>query len=336
MTSPSVVAFVASTLPAAHIRPLLKNGESVRVICRTTDLQKSYQLISNGSQTSVEALPNSKALAFLNIASLMLRLKLNKQELRIYHECCWLELDLLIWLFRPNGVFHPIVSIDSFERFETWMRPIKSRNISFRLKRFLVAGLLSRVVQVSLWAVQFRGSWVVVPKADSYPKGIKILRCPSSTELETIPSHSASCASLGLPPRFVLILTGLDFADEEECVEVVRRVAEISHRYSVEVVIKDHPNANFRLKCSIDGCFEIDPLIPIEALGLEPVAVFGIFSSALLRFKCPRISLSELFETGDPAEIRERKLFLANSAPEYPVMYPSSWGGVDSFFSGLK
>ena len=109
-----LTAFVASTLPALFLSKNLDKLRINRLIVSRQDLLKSFSFLKEKfSDLEIIILPKHDQKQFMRS-----EISSANKGVVIFHECGWIDLDLLLLDIQPKVYYFPQVTLKSFTRLE--------------------------------------------------------------------------------------------------------------------------------------------------------------------------------------------------------------------------
>lgn len=303
------VAFVASTMPFQIIVKYHKLLGITRVVCTTGALKNSYEkgFSKLGLFFNIEVVSKNRWSRIFQLISHLLKVK----KAIIFHECCWLELDLLIVFFNIKILYFPQVTLASRRKISVLEMPIKTRALAiFKSKWF------------DFYESRDDGmnAYIVPVLKHIYRPEVSIL-----PNFEVAESWSVDKERKPNKKWRALILSGTDAVPNNILRDLYSLVASRLISSGVEVHVKDHPNPGARLNWTWDGVQWIDCDLPLECLNLsEYSACIGVASTGLVYGSAngvAAISVIHLLpaEYNEELENRLRHLNFLNIYPLLPL-----------------
>lgn len=258
------VVFVGSTVPFQLIVKYHKVLNIKKVVCSLDTLQTSYQrgFTNIGLRLDVVAPIGGR----LRRNMQLLRHLLGSQDVIIFHECCWRDLDVMILLFSIPVTFYPTSSLVARRKVALSDLPLRAKVVSFFLSRWF-----------DMYAEhKDNNSYNYVPVVkDKFRK---------RHELPKI-EEECTCREGGDSSRknSVLILSGADALPNQVLIDIFKGVAIALKSAGYVVYVKDHPNPKVQLGGLEDApVIHLEYALPIESIDLENYGVFiGLASHAL-------------------------------------------------------
>jgi hypothetical protein len=309
-------AFVASTLPALFIKNNFNNLNLDVVICANNNLLNSYSFLKKIKKDIVLiGLNKYEDLAKYAQTDLF-------KDIYIFHECCWLELDVLIIKYKPVVKYFPCVTLDSFTLLEK-----KDKNILFLIKLFITTldrKILKLIYFITIYSKHFdiykmrvdgkedKYDYVTSLKTDHFiniTKNNSCLECRKNTTLSKSNNNNKISKN-------VIFIVATDVVDNNLQIEIFKKLKIICESYGLNVYFKNHPNVNFRLPYP-DDWVSISPFDPFEIIDLDYLFKVGLFSTALAFEPNKSITISELLNFSDE-NLEKRK------SHNFQLLYNSS------------
>ena len=302
-------AFVASTLPAFFIKENLDKLNLGAIICANNNLLKSYSFLLKKNENLILIGLNSHE--ELNTYSQSEYF----EDILIFHECCWLELDVLIIKHKPVVHYYPCVTLVSFILLER-----KDINLLFLFFSFLFSfdriklKLFFLVIRYSnyfdIYKMRLDGGdnkydYVTKLKTNLFENILyndSCLECRK--KIETFQSFKK------INSKIVIFLLATDVIDNGKQLEIFTNLKRICENIGLRVLFKNHPNEYFRLPYPSDW-ESISPFDPFETLEIDYLFKVGLFSTSLLFEPNKSISISEMLFINDN-NFEKRKLHISN------------------------
>jgi hypothetical protein len=289
-------AFVASTLPLYTLDKNIEKWKISEIIVASKELFDSYNCLTENHQNiKLKLAPKGRFKQAIYISRKLLKVKLHSREIFIFHECCWVLLDLLIRLIKPKGRFYPQVTMSGFPI-------IKSRNIS-GVNLFSCLKIIGfyRLFTVHKLISDRTNSESFVYSLDAYPK--TIYKYKISSRLRHYQDKNSKS-------KKVLFIIGSDNCQDGDLILLLEGIVKMLFSKGYECIFKDHPRKNARLniggKFSLYSVKFIEPKNSVELLDDDYVCAIGVASTALVFFGNRAISLIDLMKCM-PIEIRRSK-----------------------------
>ena len=286
-------AFVTSTLPCSLI---LRNQEALnigRIVCSNNVLAQVYRQLFSGCNIEIKALPNSWFKYFI-----LLLYVFTSKQIVIFHECCWLALDLLLLLTNKNVDYYPQVS------------PASRKKVDLNdLKQLLRI----KYLMLNRWFDIYKTPRDNAPGQYYFSYAVKpMLRPVTSTHVAN--NFSVQNQSLNKPVQAV-ILCSTDVIPSDILRQEFEKIANRLLSAGIPVAIKDHPNPSSRLNLEIDGAKVLDPTLPFECTSPDDYSLFLGLASTTLHFCRPFgqvISIVHLLPNQYSALLEERLTHLTS------------------------
>lgn len=304
------IAIVSSTMPVLFLKDQTESLEVQKIYTTSEELYKSYlELVRIHPNLTIKILPYSAFMQTIFLFFILLKIRINSNQLIIFHECCMPILDLLIFFLRPKAQIFPQVTLNAAVEvpFNTVAKGRFLRLIHFfgldRFFKFLYSPALGGN----------QPEYYLVFK--QYPTNVKIHQVSRSyfKEKEETPKSNS-----------VLILLGKSRMDDLEQIKEYNTIISFLIKKNYKVFIKDHPNPFFRLNLKNDSVTHIDPLIPSELLNENYKLVIGTSSTSILFFGDKVIGLIDYFKDITKEDRRLYKNLFNSSFPENKVLFPKS------------
>lgn len=294
------VAFVASTLPALFLKKNIIKLNLDYIVCGNSNLKLSYSFLTDINPR-------------LNIIICDNRQKLNDffktyllEKIVIFHECCWPDLDNLLIKRSEIVSYYPCVTLDSFEFVNN---PFKT------LLESLIISLknldLSFLVFIYHWVVNSRNYHLYKMRLDgfkdkyTYVVSLKHKKFNIVRETNCIDCRSKSkTGNSNLKSREVIFVVATDVVSDQIQIDVFTALKMICDKKGLNVVVKNHPNVNFRLPVP-ENWEMLPPNTPFEVLERRYLIKIGLFSTSLVYEPDKSISIVNLIGDVSP-EIQKR------------------------------
>ena len=293
----NTTAYVASTLPVAVLDKKIAEWGVAKIVLQGKTHLASYVYLQQRHPTvKLKVLPLSLVLGVIYLAGALLWIKLSRNRLVFFHECCNPIFDVLVKVIKPAGDYYPQVTLTSFLR-------VESADVRVtRLKKVI------RVMGLEGWFQYYRGDLdnneghFYVQAVKAYPASITTHEV---SESRSILAATRTRKTLDTGEKKVLLLCGRDVADDHELKSLYLQVIEIAISLGISCYLKDHPAINGRLNLMHDSACIIDPALPLELIDDDFMLVIGVASTGLLHFSIRAVSIIKLLMHGeDDASIR--------------------------------
>lgn len=293
LTLQNKTAFVTSTLPCSLI---LRDQEVLnigKIVCSNNVLAQVYRHVLSKHNVQIGALPNSHFKYFF-----LLFYIITSKQVVIFHECCWLAIDLLLLLTHKHVDYYPQVSLASRKR-------VGIHDLTL-LPRF-------KYLMLSRWFDIYKTPRDNVPGQCYYSYAVKSeLRPIVSAVVTSDFSAQTSCINKAVK---AVIICSTDVIPSDILRKEYQKVANRLLSDGVPVSIKDHPNSSSRLNLEIDGAKVLDPTLPFECTSPDDYSLFIGLASTTLHFCRPFghvISIAYLLPNQYAALLEERLTHLTS------------------------
>jgi hypothetical protein len=275
-----LVAFVSSTLPISYLIQK-KNYNKIIIECEDNVYNSFVLMKLDEKYVKINKIPNQKIRKFFYIINIIKK----SEEILIFHECCWVILDLIILLLKPKVIYKPIVTLDNFtklssaeNKINSWFCYFKSEKIINRLLKTLLKLILSywfdyykymndggkEYARISVLKDEFKLDWI---KSSPY---LSENKRNENKNIEIINNKN------------ILILTALEPINNEIQKTVYKKIIDYFIENNYKVYLKDHPRYNNRLNLEYYNINIINPEIPSEIFDNKYSYVIGAFSTSLV------------------------------------------------------
>ena len=267
-------AFASSTLAIHALNTNVKKWKINEIIIASEDLVKSYQyLIDNYPYIRLTILPKSRFKQVIILLWKLLKLKLTSGRVYFFHECCWVVLDILISLTKPNGDYFPQVTMSG--------NPIEDKihlfdKVKYRVFTFLWFHRMFNVHRI----ITDNSNCFSLKK---YPKTI--------TKNNILPRSSLIKKN---KEKKILFIVDNSFHNDNLML-VLKKLIKLLSNKGYKCQIKDHPRASEKFSISNQflefSLLELDASKPIELIPDEFLCAIGLYSTALIFYGNRAISL---------------------------------------------
>ncbi len=290
------VAYVASTLPVSVLDQRLNEWKIARILVASRQLEISYRYLKEKHpQIEILVVPRHPFLQLLTLFFHLLSSRINSCKVYFFHECCCFLFDISIGLIRPKGVFHPIVTLNSFQRIEL-------RETPQGLKKIIISLLgLSKQFTPYLRDGENGGAAEILWARTGYPHCIT-----KSVSLPRLQTDRKICALSSRKKLDVLILLGSDIVSSRVLRAFYQRLLNSFCETDACFYGKDHPNPGSRLNFMDKRVKMIDPYCPIEFVEDNFDFVIGVASTALAHFPGRAITVLSLLGNENPQAVVRR------------------------------
>ena len=285
-------AFVSSTLPLSIIYKNVKIWGIDTLIISHVSLKKSYELIAkNYLGIKLIVIPEFIIFNFLYLLITLLIYKLKKKDIYFFHECCWVNFDVLVNLINNKGFFYPQVTMESFNR--TNKGKISKDDLIIKIFSQKDNFIKYKYTKGNLLGTNFIHSCI------KYNSQIKVNSVKTSNKYKLIKKFKKTKA------KKALFIVGNEPMKNENLIFYFNYFSNLLQKNGYQIFIKDHPNVNARLNINNDLIgLELEPHIPVEMLEDDFDFVFGCASSGLIKFKNRAFSIIDLTDM----DLNEKKI----------------------------
>jgi hypothetical protein len=307
----SGIAFVGSTLPAAALSKQIESGEITKIYVSHKKFIESYLMLIKHAGVSIDiedASDGSKVGRFLKLLAILHKIKKNKAKIFVYHECCWIWLDICIWIIKPHGIYRPQANL------QFMFRPVNSSKFFYKHLPFIMA------TQYSVLRFLFRFGYAINDHKDGIIFAPIIRKYPRSIITETCTEITPSSKGKdSIKGNRLLILSGSDCASSEEMISIYTAIALKAMSMDYKVAIKDHPNQNSRLNFIFQESEIINPALPVEIMEDNYSLVVGTASAAMAIFGSRAISIANLLGSMSCEDKIQRINYIQSLNPEVRI-----------------
>lgn len=280
------IAFVASTMPARYVANEVAAGRISVLYASSERLAVSYKtVLGSANDVKIVALPNNGFAQLFYIIKQLLKYSLKGRNIVFFHECCFMSLDIAIWICRPKGIFMPVSNLSTYNRLNgngarSYFRSTKHNPIFswFLLKIFDVYKQVNDGGYGTLY----------VPVIKRYPSSVKIDEV--SARISRGPTDGVQISK----SKSMLFLVGTDSVDSVYLKKVYLSLMRRAQECGYKIHIKDHPNPEMRCNITFSGAKFLDPLIPAELMDDCYVFAVGVASASLVVYGERGISIIEM------------------------------------------
>jgi hypothetical protein len=307
------IAFLASTMPIYLLNEKVKDWNVEIVYLQGRGIYESSKIILNENPTiKIKVLPRDRLLNTIQIFLIVLFAKLFSRKIYIFHECCWIKLDLLIKLIKPNGEYFPHVTLNG-------LLDATSLDISEKVRSPLFRAILVKFFSIKK-EIMDGGSndkFVLLCAIREYPRSIIRNKIIKKTLLSTSNNNLEKKA---------IVFVGRELVCDEVLIDMYKQILSVLRMKSYRCSIKDHPREGASLNFYfVDADITLDKKMPSEMLNLSDYKVaIGLFSTALTSFDGLSISIVNLIQQYDQVQKGVRAKHLESLYPG-KVQYPESW-----------
>jgi hypothetical protein len=302
----TTTAFVASTLPALFLVNNIEKNKITRIILRKKIHYESYLYIQKKfPNIQIELIEENVIKELFYIALILLNVKINKNKIIFFHECCWPILDILINIIKPNGLFVPQIHLFVGQYPIDFLNLPPPSSWSGWCKRKIFTQF-ENLFKIYDFKNSVDGAANFALSCNKYPLTIKKIDLP----IFKYGKNNLSKNHI----RNVILLTGTHLVEKHELIKLFNEIIKILKKEKYTIYIKDHPTD--RLNYSFDDCINIEASMPIELINIEIDILISISSAVLSRIGNTRISILHLLNTMSELDKKNTKLFL-EKLPEY-------------------
>ena len=287
-------AFVASALPA---RFLLDNWHKLNVsqiICGSESLKQGFQFLNDKfPEVTILSLPIARK---ERIGFLLAEVKKSKLSMVIFHECCWLELDIAILKVQPVVEYYPCVTLNS------WKKLTPDELSFFPLLLRALVKKNKEILKLLYWSLSLKNNFNFYEVVGDNEGDVNFQTALKESRVESLIKSYKSLDDKYLSKKLrsekgsktIVLILATDVVANREQIRIFHLIANVCKKYEYTILIKDHPNPNFRLNfCGVGKI--ISPLIPIEVFDEPYFMKVGLFSTSLSFDPENSISIANLF-----------------------------------------
>ena len=285
------VAFVASALPANYLFENAQRLNITTIYVLRGELESIYKKISFKFPVKIIAYSPGYS-GFASLVMMFTTVKISRQRLYFFHECCCPGFDILLILFNPSATFLPQVDITATFTCIDYATYLQSAN-----QRSLIK------LAIFLFKNYFKFYKTVADNGlNSYYYVVSMTQHPSNTLVNPpsryVISKKARCNSVsGAKLKKILFVVAVETLPNVIVSDLYRRIIAISKSSGYQCYIKNHPLKENRLKLVVDEVITLDPSVPIELIEDDFDWAVGAASTALLNFGERAISIVSLFDS---------------------------------------
>ncbi len=318
------VAFVASALPARFIRAQAEALNISRIVCASRELEEVFRYaVPPERPIEITSIPSSGG-ALIALLFLMREVR-QAERMVVFHECCWVTLDVAILLTQPKLSFFPQVSLSGYSP----TPPSRSHNMAWLFRHFgVIQGLL-----LILWRKNFvffdttsDGGCGREAVATLRQGAMRNAELHTYEEARRILSEARPYSqSDGLVILIVCTREPVPDVDQRNLYkEICDRLVEAGY----SIYIKDHPRSLARLNFSYPGAIAIPPHVPADLCDINPKFAIGICSSALASYGSRALSFVRLLPMSE-ADVQSRVAHLPSLPGGSEVSFIRTWAEFD-------
>lgn len=313
--------FVASTLPISFVDRLAKTNQIKRIYLINKSHLGAYKYLQKKNPSiQLISLPTGFLKHFICIFSILLIIKIRKEKVFFFHECCWEIFDVILNILNLSSEYYPHVTLCSLKELRQKDIPLTNK-----VKLFLVmVNMLSKFKPYEL-------------TTDVKTKAIvwSCLRYPEKTIVHDIAKAwsvriRAESSTVDINLKNILFVVGTELVNDDIQTRIYTNLGYELFKNGYKVFIKDHPNHESRLNVDARSWANIiDPNCPVEFLEQNFLCVIGCASTGLANFKGRAISilhmmvmeqdalesrlkhLNTLFQTGEIRYPRSEEMLLS-------------------------
>lgn len=309
-------AFVCSSLPIKFLNDnIIKWNIDLILLNNSIHVNTYFHLKKFHPTLKIKVLPGGFLKNLIFLTFFFLRIKIKKQNLYFFHECCAVLFDLLIQFFRPKAFYYPQVTLDSF--------PLKKDKSFLSKEGFLTSFFLQfRNFQCFIHNhYNNPNEHGIIWSIMKYNKNVKVFKIQDSKIIKKSNNNNK-----------VLILISKDIFSDKDMIGLLNKVTEILKIKGLKVYIKNHPNSSDRLKFENISVTEIDPSMPFELIDNNFIFTISFFSTALLRTDKNSISLSYLVKD-KPLSFSYRVSHLVDHPNYSSIFFPKTFDDLNQYLN---
>jgi hypothetical protein len=291
-----IVAFVASALPVRFIRAHALSHNISRIVCASKELEEVFRYaLPSGANVDIKSIPTSSGT--LTSLWLLMRELRCVEEIIIFHECCWVTLDVAILITKPKLKFFPQVSLLGFSRLRVGRIP----NLIWLYRSFGAP----QALLLLLWRQHFDffdttadgGFGREVIAALRLTAGPNVTIACREGARDFAPAVFSSSESMA---TVAMLVCAREPVQDVLQTDLYQLICDRLSSAGYEIHIKDHPRGSARLNFDYPGAVLAAAHIPADLYPVVPSLVIGVCSSALASYGARAISLIRLLPMAEP------------------------------------
>lgn len=275
-----LTAFVASTLPALFLSRNLDKLNINRLIVSRQDLFQSFLFLKEKfSDLEIIILPKQNQRHFLRSEIVS-----SNKGIVIFHECGWLDLDLLLLDIQPKVYYFPQVTLKSYTQLEL------EDLTAFKLLIFICKNLSRSSIKFAYQVLRLKDLFFYysTPVDGTRRLGFeyslnheKLKHLETSHEPTSFSDENPMQTTLEQKSKNIIFLLGTDVFEREKIELLFKKLFKLVQEKGYRVVLKDHPNPAFRLNLECNDAIKLEPSTPFEVIEMDYCLKIGLGSSAL-------------------------------------------------------
>ena len=309
-------AFVCSSLPIGILNQNLIKWNVDFILLNNKIHLKTYEhLRKNHPTIKIKVLPGGVFKNFLFLTFFFIQIKIKKQKLYFFHECCAVLFDALIQVFKPKSCYYPQVELVSFPNIK---KRVFSKEGFLTLFSLQYNNFDTRLNNHSS-NINYHG---IIWSIKKYNRNVKMFNIQDSKiRIKEITTKN----------RKALILISKDVFLDDDMNNVLTKAIEILKNINIKLYIKNHPNSSSRLFFKSDFVTELDPTVPFELLDQKYLFTLAFYSTSLIRTNSHAISLVYLVKN-KPDSFNDRLKHLLNHPNYKTIFFPKSFVELNNYF----
>ena len=263
------IFFVANAITVSRLRHHNDYNQKSRVICLSKFVSDVLQK-NNAHDPKRIIIINNRLEDFLKTFFWVFLIKICNKKLIIFHECCWLSLDLAILTLNPKGSFYPYYNLESLQKVDN------KDELSGVGRALFFLGLKGKFNFFQHLADNSVNNYTIY----------SVRKYPSSVLQEIFKQDLLPPLISNGSEKKVLFLLGTDYVPADALRQTYKSVIVKFVDAGWKVAVKGHPNPQFNDHSLYDDKLVsvISSETPAESLCMDYPIAFGCFSTALLKF----------------------------------------------------
>lgn len=270
------IAFVGSTLPIPILKNKLIDWNINKIILSDKKLYNAYNYLLESNVNfnfKILYVPSNKILSWFYLFFTILNCKINSKDVYFFHECCWLNFDILVLLFRIKSYYFPQVTLDSF---------IINKNIILKslLQKFIfkIFNLKDKFNQYKVIDDNDKGFYFIL-SVNIYPSFVQSHPIIDSLKYRSSNNHQSNYSNN------ILLLVGTETIANTIMQKLYMEIINDLYLLGFKLFLKNHPREDAQLFIPKSSKYiSLNPQLPVELIEDQYFAVIGCASTSLYNF----------------------------------------------------
>ena len=312
------IAYVASAMPISLLDKKITDWNIGVIIVENKFLDSSLTLKLKHPSLKVLSLSEKIVINIIQVFIIFIYVKIFKNHIFFFHECCCPIFDVLIKIIKPCGEFYPQVSLCSFKLVDM-ANLVPPKNIKHKIIELFG---INKLFNYYTYDLDNNAGVGLVMQIKKYPHSIKINNIEYSWHVKALSVKSSPKEEKAY--NNLMFLLGSDIITLKNQFSILNEIILYSQKIGYTCYSKDHPNLLSRSSLYFQSVEQLAPEIPIEIIEDEYDFIIGFGSTGLLWKPHKAISLLSLVDTFNLEKINYRINHLLALPGSNQIFFPKT------------